>query len=1006
MLLRQINPVARPARYVASFGRTALGTIWAAAMLLGGSLTACAQEASPPIWRIDHFKHTGFSEDQGAPTDVSSMAQTRDGYLWVGSAGQGLVRFDGLRFVPFSPAHGEHLLSPQVAALFAAADGGLWMGYEFQGASLLKGGHLTHYTVSDGYTVTITSNIFEGYRGRIYAIGNDRFIAMSQGRWSPVVRDEPQRRVHAAVVDGKGGIWLAGEDRLYWCSEDDCHIEDVHVETPHRIISMAISPEHVLYASEALGVIRRFRIEGVHLTELAAVPVFSVSPSFDRHGGVWLPSLGHGVLRLAGQAITHDDIQKSPPADTYGKADGLTGDYVWPSLVDSEGDIWVGTQYGVDRFRQVSLVKVVAPSGLQSPKVVPGARSEAWVGSGLPLMRWDGSTLKPTTVGAYAFGMCTDATTGKSWLAYSDGLWELTDLGPKHVAPAPSSLKVTATQMACGNNGQIFAFYQLPVGSFEWSDGRWKRRPELDIPSMIVAAPDGRFFVGRKPGRLVVINGAERREYGRADGLNIGNPKAMATFQGALVLGGDEGLAFFKDDHFHALVLAGPRPLKDVTGLAFDDSGALWVHMPDGVAQIAGRDITAAVSDPSHKLSFRWLSSIDGMPGVPAQDVPMPSLSQGGDGRLWFTSQSGIAWLDPRDLVTNTVPPRPRIEALVVDGVRYPVEQTVKVLPPRPRSVEIDFNAPLLRAAESGRFLYRLEGVDRDWQEAGSRREAFYSNLGPGDHRFHLRVANENGVWNDADSSLTFHIQPAFYETWWFRVFCGLMLVGAACIGYVLHIRQVTARLRIREDERMRIARDLHDTLLQSVQAMLVRVETIKDRTSDLWARTEAERVADWGRQAVSDGRTKVARLRSDDDEAYSPIAEVLEIVRDLSESAGIVLHTHLTGGEPSLNSLAAHEVANVIREISNNALRHSGGKNLWISINHGNRDFVVSIKDDGHGIDESIRASGEKSGHWGLKGARERICSLGGTLSIQTTGSLGTEITVRVPTRRLHQRA
>ena len=428
--------------------------------------------------------------------------------------------------------------------------------------------------------------------------------------------------------------------------------------------------------------------------------------------------------------------------------------------------------------------------------------------------------------------------------------------------------------------------------------------------------------------------------------------------------------------------------------------------MPDGAARIAEDEIALAIRDPGHALSYLWLSPIDGMPGIPAQDNPSPSLSKGNDGHLWFTSQSGIAWLDPNELIANKKPPHPRIESLIVDGVRYSAKPSGLSLPPRPRTIEIDFNAPLLRAPEGGQFLYRLKGVDKDWQQAGSRREAFYSNLGPGDHKFQVRAANESGTWSEAEASLIFHIQPAFYETWWFRAVCILMILGAMCTGYVLRIRQVTAKLRIREDERLRIARDLHDTLLQSVQAMLARVETIKDRTTDHWARAEAERVADWGRHAVSEGRTKVGQLRTREAESVSPIREAIDIVRELSESADIALHTTLSSGEPKLQSSAAHEVASVIREISTNALRHSGGKNLWLSIAFGDAEFMVVIKDDGRGIDEALLATNMNSGHWGLKGAKERICGLGGTLNIQATDPTGTEVTIRIPARFLYSRS
>ena len=524
-----------------------------ACILSGVPTITHAKEASPPIWRIDHYKHSAFSVDQGAPENVAALAQTSDGYLWVGSGGSGLTRFDGLKFAPFTPIQGEHLLSPQVSTLFAAPDGGLWIGYEFQGVSLLTGGHLTHYTAKDGYVIKFANKIFAGYRGQIYAVGAGRLLTLKGSTWSPVLNDVPRRRVHAATADGKGTLWLAGEDRLYVCQEDACHLADAHVETPRRIINLAISPDNILFASEVSGVTRRFRIDGFHLTELAAVPVYTVAPAFDRHGGVWLPGLGDGVVRIVGRADIRGDVQSEFAKDTYRKVDGLTGDYVWPSLLDAEGDIWVGTQHGIDRFRETSLVNIATPSGLQSPKVIPEGQDEAWVASGLPLMRWDGTSLLSTTFDAYTFAICSDNHADKSWLADSDGLWELTDSGAQFVAPPPVPSKAAGTHLACGSSGHLLASYQAPVGGYEWVHGQWKRRPEADSASLIAATPDGKFFVGHDHNRLLVMDGSQVHEYGSTDGLNIEVTRALVTFNDAAILGGSGGLALFRNGRFHSL---------------------------------------------------------------------------------------------------------------------------------------------------------------------------------------------------------------------------------------------------------------------------------------------------------------------------------------------------------------------------------------------------------------------------------------------------------------------
>ncbi|WP_198651493.1 sensor histidine kinase [Dyella sp. C11] len=974
--------------------------------LLGMLHASDALCASPTPWRLDHYRHTAFSVDQGAPSEVSSMAQTSDGYLWVGGA-QGLAKFDGLKFTRFVPAEGERLLSSQVMALLPARDGGLWVGYEANGASLLKDGHLTHYTTSKGYDINLTYRIFEGYSGRIYALGSGRLLALEKDKWIHATPLPSASPVNAATIDGRGILWLATNDEIQWCKEYDCQPQAAGFKLTHLVLGLSVSPTNILYVGQDNGPTRRFRIEGTRLVELSELPVSTVAPVFDRHGGVWLPSLGAGMMRLSPRAGTQSPDSNDFITETFKKTDGLTGDFVWPALVDTEGDVWTGTQEGVDRFREASLVNVSAPAGLQSPKVVPAANGKAWVASSLPLMQWDGSSLRPTKLGPYAFAMCTDSSSGKTWLVYDDGLWELTEDGLKHVAPiAPDAAKSRAYLLGCRRDGSLLSLQRRPAGGFEWVNGKWIRQPAADYANMILATSDGKFLLGHRSNRLLVLDGESQKEYGTADGLDIGVIKAAVTLGDVVVLGGRGGLASFKDGRFQSLVVAGKKHFAEITGLAIDDAGALWVHMPDGAARIDADEIAVALKNPSHAMNYFWLGHIDGMSGVPAQDVPSPSLSKGSDGRLWFTSQSGITWLDPGDIVVNQVVPKLKIDGLIADGTRYPTNQSPLSVPPRPSTVKVEFNAPLLRAAEGARFTYRLDGVDKDWQEAGSSREAQYSNLGPGDHTFRVRAANESGVWSNSEANLVFHIQPAFYETWWFRTLCGLLILFAMCIGYVIHIRRVTEKLRIREDERVRIARDLHDTLLQSVQAMLVRVETIKDRTTDAWAKAEAERVADWGRQAVSEGRTKVGKLRAALDESASPIRDAVELLENLSEASGLTLHASLAGTERPLRASAAQEVASAVREVVTNALSHSNGRNVWLSITYGDADFVAVIKDDGCGIDEAALAASTRSGHWGLKGVQERIFELGGTFTINSACPVGTEVTMCVPARSLYKRS
>ncbi|HKS97126.1 MAG TPA: histidine kinase, partial [Terriglobia bacterium] len=386
-----------------------------------------------------------------------------------------------------------------------------------------------------------------------------------------------------------------------------------------------------------------------------------------------------------------------------------------------------------------------------------------------------------------------------------------------------------------------------------------------------------------------------------------------------------------------------------------------------------------------------------GLRGVPPQKMPLPSLIKGTDGRLWFSGDADLTWLDPTEILSNNIPPRVTIDGIVAPGVRRSARGSVEV-PSLSRNIRIDFHVTALRAQDQAKVFYRLQGVDMGWQDAGSRRQAFYTNLPSGQFRFQVRAYNENGTSSGPPAEQDFHVLPAYYETFWFRALVGLALVFLAVTAYVLRMRQVLGRLRIREDERMRIARDLHDTLLQSVHGLLFRVDTIKEATKDPWAREQAGQAAAQARAAMEEARVKVGELRAEWPQESDLVSEVTAHAKELSRGTTVDFFCRVEGEPRRLKAIALIEIRFLVKEMLTNAFRHSKASKIELTIDFDWRAFQARVVDDGRGFDKQVLDERAVEGHWGLRGLQERAHQLGGKFSLRNREGGGAEVAVSIP--------
>ena len=369
-----------------------------------------------------------------------------------------------------------------------------------------------------------------------------------------------------------------------------------------------------------------------------------------------------------------------------------------------------------------------------------------------------------------------------------------------------------------------------------------------------------------------------------------------------------------------------------------------------------------------------------------------------------------MAYLDPARIYRNTVAPAVVIAPLDVAGARPGADGNL-ILPPDTTGLRLDYTALSYAMPERLRFRYRLDGVDRDWQDAGERRMAFYTRLDPGAYRFRVMAFNEDGVPSEREASLAFTIAPTLVQTWWFRVLCGLalLLLAAAVFRWRTRLlaRRYAQRYRERLAERERIARALHDSLLQNVQGLVLRLNTALLRmTKGSTAHSDVEAILDQADAVMTEAREELADLRAQPGPAAQDLGQALATFgQALQEQCGPRFSLRIAGTPRWLADVARHELYTIGREALFNAFRHAAADRIEVELGYGGDNFTVTVRDDGRGIDPAILRAGGRGGHWGLPGMRERACALGGTLAVSTPAHGGTELVVRIPARIAYAR-
>lgn len=967
--------------------------------------------------QLEGFTRTVLSERNGALGHIYSMAQAPDGWIWLAGKNH-LYRFDGITPEVVDVPSME---AGTIREVFAAKSGDLWLSDLSGHTVVLQAGDIHRArTVRNGQAVWL-DRFTQDKHGGIWSFSdNDAFKAVGD-EWRRVGKESglDANYFYAAHMDTDGTLWILSDKGVFTLADGHAQFEQNTFHAPWITAHPNEAENHSLrlYGNVYLSII-------VALSGKTEVPTYSQSRfrAFrDTRGGFWVMSPAFGIRRAA---------SPSPQAlialgASIGKQESLDP-AIWMKMSSSAGggafedrqhNVWVVTRTGLELFRPRAATPLKLPSGDYAYTMLPDHHGSIWFGTAQSVHAYRWWHVASTIMPAEGYDQDTTAayrdiddsvllgTGGGSLLRRAgDGAFE-------PINPLPPDGNQGDDILAIARDGQRKLWVSIvrhPVAKLD--HGKWmvkggfNQLPDTYTKRMVADA-QGRLWLCY-PHEVFVIDGEHLTRYASDTGMDIANVSDVIP-DGIPLVGGTDGLAAFDGHRFHRISALDPAALTNITGMVRLDDGTVWINGQKGAVRIKAGEIERAMANPNYNIAMRLFDADDGLPGAAQSGYPTPSLVKSADGRLWFAGDYGLAWIDPKQIPPSQTP-TVVIRSIRVDGKSYRPD-ALPALPPGTRNIQVDYTAVGLSDATKSHFRYKLTGLDEDWQDVGDRRQASYANLGPGSYEFRVEAANEENTWPDADGDIHFVIAPRFYQTTWFLILCITLAAALLWLAYLFRMRQVTQRLLQRLEERHaerdRIARELHDTYLQTVHGLVLKIHAVSHELPEGVAKEKIASTLNLARLALTEGRSRVYALRASPTHNVDLANAFEAIAQEYDSATSARLEVISTGSAKAVDPLVIDELYASAREAIINAFQHASAKTVRVDLRYSKKGIQVEIADDGKGIDLQVIRDRGIPGHWGIRGIHERMERIHGGCRITSNSNAGAKVTLFVPARRAYIR-
>lgn len=988
------------------------------------------------------FTFRAWQREQGLPQNsVHALAQTSDGYLWAGTD-DGVTRFDGVRFVPFGLREG--LRNGRVRVLCAATNGALWIGTAGGGLTRLKDGRFTAWTRSDGLPSDSITALAEDAESRVWVGTETGLVLCRDGKLEQVsrAREFANKLITALYRDRSGMMWVGATGAGIFQYVDGRFVRlvdpateplarDLHCVLEDRAgrLWLGVGDDFVLCRDGTQW--RRYRIP----RRLARPYVSALAEQPD--GTVWAGSVTEGLFEF-----------REGKLSVANASSGLSDNFVECLLVDREGNLWAGTGAGLNRIRRKNLAVFAQSEGLGYgavyglAEVAPGVIWAAKPGDGL--YRWDGKSfnraLEPELSRRYSqLNALLAASDGSCWVGGSFGVLHFRKPAAERPQPEPPALPgLDVLALAQDSAGTLWAGTRAGQ-VWRLSDGRWSAQERCAQPQAIlaiIAEPDASVWLGTDGGGLLHFQGSSLlMRLDKRNGLLSDSIRSLhRDTQGTLWIGtAGGGLSCWREGRLAGTFTTHENLPDDIISqILEDDSGRLWLGSDRGLACVAKRDLLALGQGAPGSLYPQLYGRAEGMISEECTGGFWPAGLKARSGQLWFPTSKGIVVIQPRPRTALANPPPVMLEEVLVDGVPSlnvsgtssdlaqrsgPQATAGPALPPTTPSagvtvaagkhrLEFRYTGLSFSAPERVHFRYRMEKLDPEWVEAGTRRAAYYGYVPPGHYRFRVTACGGDGVWNEVGTSVELTVLRRFWQTWWFLGLVTLGVLGS--VGGAAHIaekRKLHRRLerleeeRTLERERARIAQDLHDELGASLTRISLLSDLVKaDKETPAQVETHANKISQSALQTVRALEEIVWALRPGSDSLQSLVEYIAHFSMELFDGDRAHCRLDLPHDLParSLPPDMRHNIFLVVKEALTNALKHARANEVRVQAKAAPDSLEIVIQDDGQGF--APPGPSRQAKRHGLGNMRQRAEAMGGSLDVKSTPGAGT--TVRLVVR------
>ena len=895
-----------------------------ASLLIGIGLTvhlAVQPHGAEPNGLLSGYTLTSWATKDGLPGTVWAIAQTDDGYLWLGTA-NGLVRFDGVRFVPWVARGATPLPEAGIRALLLAHDGTLWAGFDnAAGVSRIRDGQAEAFTEADGIALGSVTALAQDRRDTIWAAGTGGLFSFDGEQWRNLGTRQgfTPGTALSLFVGTTGALFVGTANGVFRLREDTERFDPVTTD-PSEVLGLSEDETGTIWTTDPVV---GFAPLGEDVTtDRTRVPGRGSRVLHDGRGNLWVGTLGQGLWRVRPAA--------DAPIEQVSVMTGLPSNRVQALLEDREGSIWAGTFEGLSQLTPHRVTPVMTLGLITAVDATPDG--DVWVATTEELIGFSEQNTAPERAGRRLSLPSVTALAAAAedgvWAATNDALFRVSDT---RVARVPLPLETPLNRiasLASDHRGGLWIF-DSEHGLFRWRRGRLDpvdSGPSVGRAQVRFTGTDryGRLWIGGAGSPfVVVVDHDTARSYGPEDGFRSGPYNAIHEDRaGTIWLGGDQGLTLLHNGQPVSMTRANGLPSDVVVAIAEDPEDDVWLATGAGIVRIARHQIEMLAADATHQIRHRLYDKSDGLAGLPIRSRNRGAL-RSGDGRLWFVTGRGLTIVEPRTLGERP-PADVRIEGAIADGSR--VESGEQTLPAGTTRLRIDYTESSLASLSKTRFRYRLEGFDADWVQAGSSRQALYMNLPPRSYRFQVVANNDAGTWHLPGATWDFSIRPVFYKSLWFLALCAVTVAGLLGGGWQLHLRHVRREFSLVLAERTRLSHELHDTLLQSLVGVALQFEVANKRLSSSPAEARAHliRMRKQVEQYIREARQSIWNLRSPALQT-SNLRQALQESGERTAAGQPVRFEFIARGTPAGASAEVdHQLLRIGQEAIHNAARHA----------------------------------------------------------------------------------